>query len=250
MKRFQGVAMAALFCSVAAAQSFEVASIHTRTDGTGGEFTLKPFRFEFSGQRLTIENFRLKDLITYAYAVEDYELIGGPRWAAIDRYDISADAAGDKPLTHDLARPLMRSLLADRFRLKVHTEMHKMPVYELIVAKGGPKMRLSSPDAHSLLTLGSAGNRAVMTVIAGSMAQLTGQFSKRNNVDRPVLDKSGLTGLYDYKLEWGNDTAPTADLDSQSIFSALQQQLGLRLKPASARMRVLVVDSAEKPSAN
>src|SRR5271170_5011226 len=79
MRRILVIATAC--CALAAAQTFEVASIHTRTDGTGDIWTIKPFRFEFSGPRVTIENFRLNDLITYAYDIEDFELFGEPRWA-------------------------------------------------------------------------------------------------------------------------------------------------------------------------
>jgi uncharacterized protein (TIGR03435 family) len=82
------------------------------------------------------------------------------------------------------------------------------------------------------------------------MAQFAGQFSKRNSVDRPVIDKTGLTGAYDYKLEWGDDGAANADVDAPSIFTAVQDQLGLKLEKATAPIEVLVIDRAAKPSEN
>jgi uncharacterized protein (TIGR03435 family) len=82
------------------------------------------------------------------------------------------------------------------------------------------------------------------------MAQLAGQFSRRNGVDRPVIDKTGLTGMYDYKLQWGDDAAATPEADALSIFTAMQEQLGLKLEPAKAPIQVLVVDRADKPSEN
>jgi uncharacterized protein (TIGR03435 family) len=236
--------------SWASAQSFEVASIHARADGTGEIWTLKPFRFEFSGPRLTIENFRLSDLITYAYDIKDYELLGEPHWADIDRYNVSAKAEGDAALTRDLAKPMMQALLADRFQLKIHRETKEMQVYALVVSKNGPKFKESAPDAESLLTLGSRGKGFVMTVTKGSMAQLIGQFSKRNSVDRPVIDKTGLTGAYDYKVEWGDYAAANADPDVVSIFTAIQDQLGLKLEKTTAAIEVLIVDFAAKPSEN
>jgi uncharacterized protein (TIGR03435 family) len=145
MKQILTTLLAAACCALAADQTFEVASIHTRTDGTGDIYTLKPFRFDFSGPRITIENFTLSDLITYAYNIKNYELFGEPRWARIDRYNISAKATDGAALTPDKGRPMMRALLADRFQLKVHTETREMPVYALVVAKGGPKFRESPP---------------------------------------------------------------------------------------------------------
>jgi uncharacterized protein (TIGR03435 family) len=250
MRRLLEISMAAAWCVLAVAQTFEVASIHTRKDGTGDVFTLKPFRFEFSGPRLTIENFRLNDLITYAYDIKDYELIGEPRWADIDRYDIAARAQDGVSLTRDAGRPMMRALLADRFHLKAHTETKEMAVYALVVASGGPKFRPSPPGAEKLLTLQSKGTGSVMIVTGGDMAQLVGQFSKINRVDRPVIDKTGLTGTYDYKLEWGDETSAGADPGALSVFTAFQEQLGLKLQPTKAPVQVLIVDHAEKPSDN
>ena len=250
MRRIAATLISAACCAAAADPSFEVASIHTRTDGTGEVWTIKPFRFDFSGPRIIIENFRLNDLIIYAYEIQDYALSGEPHWAEIERYDVSAKAADGTVLTREMGRPMMRALLADRFRLKVHTEKKEMPVYALVVAKGGPKLKESQPGAQRLLTLRSTGKTATITVTAGDIAQLAGQFSKHNTVDRPVIDKTGLTGTYDYKLEWGDDAAAGADSGIASIFTAFQEQLGLKLEPSKAPIPVLIVDHAEKPSAN
>jgi uncharacterized protein (TIGR03435 family) len=250
MRSIIAILIAATCYASAADQTFELASIRTRTDGTGDPGTIKPYRFDFSGPKILVENFRLTDLITYAYDIKDYELSGEPHWANIDRYNISAIAAGDASLTRDAARPMMQSLLADRFHLKVHTEMKEMPVYALVMAKGGPKLKESPRGAQRLLTLQSKGRTAMMTVTSGDMAQLAGQFSKRNSVDRPVVDKTGLTGTYDYRLEWGDDAVAEGDTRAVSIFTALREQLGLKMEPTKASVRVLVVDHAEKPSEN
>ena len=250
MRRIVEILIATACCALAAVQTFEVASINTRTDGTGDIYTLRPFRFDFSGPRITIENFRLSDLITYAYDIKNYQVFGEPRWADIDRYNISAKAPDGTSLSREAARPMMRALLADRFRLKAHTEMKEMPVYTLVVAKGSPKFRESPPGAQKLLTLQSKGKSATMTVTSGDMAQLAGQFSKRNSVDRAVIDTTGLTGMYDYKLEWGDDTVTGAGPGEVSVFTAFQEQLGLRLQPTKAPVPVLIIDHAEKPSEN
>jgi len=250
VRRIFEIFIATASCALAADQTFEVASIHKRTDGTGDIYTLKPFRFDFSGPRITIENFRLSDLITYAYDIKDYELFGEPRWADIDRYNISAKAPDGTSLNRETARRMMRALLADRFHLRAHTEKKEMPVYVLVVAKGGPKFRKSPPGAQKLFTLQSKGKGTMITVSSGDMAQLAGEFSKGNNVDRPVIDKTGLTGTYDYKLEWGDDTAADADSGTVSVYTAFLEQLGLRLQPTRAPVQVLIVDHAEKPSEN
>jgi uncharacterized protein (TIGR03435 family) len=128
--------------------------------------------------------------------------------------------------------------------------MKEMPVYALVVAKGGPKFKESPPSAQKLLILQSKGRTSLMTVTAGDMAQLVSQFSKINGVDRPVINKTGLTGTYDYKLEWGDDAAVTGDPTVASVFSAFQEQLGLKLEPTKAPVQVLIIDHAEKPSDN
>ena len=229
-------------------QSFEVASIRPHVLPPGVLYGNVGLRV--SGSMLTAENMSLSNLITYAYGIKDYELLGQPSWADAERYDVSAKAEGDLALTRELAMPMMRALLADRCQLKVHREMREMPVYALVVPKNGPKFKESGPDAQSLLTLGSQGKGLVMTVTKGNMAQLANQISKRNGVDRPVIDETGLSGGYDYKLEWGDYGAANADADVVSIFTAIQDQLGLKLEPAKAPIEVLIVDFATKPSEN
>jgi uncharacterized protein (TIGR03435 family) len=250
MRRLLWIVIATTCCALAADQAFEVASILTRTDGTGDIWTIKPFRFDVSGPSVLIENFRLCDLITYAHDIKDYELFGEPRWADIDRYNISAKAPEGVTLNREAARPLMRALLADRFGLKVHIETKEIPVYALVVAKGGSKLKESAPGAEKRLTVQSKGKSALMTVTAGDMAQLAEQFSRRNKVDRPVVNRTDLAGTYDYKLEWGDDTAAAAEPGVVSVFTAFQEQLGLKLEPTKAPVRVLIVDRAEKPSDN
>jgi uncharacterized protein (TIGR03435 family) len=242
------ISAVAVLMSCAWGQSFEVASIRPHVQnivaGRGG------MGLRVSGTMLTAENMSLSNLVTYAYDLKDYQILGLPSWAESDRYDIDAKAEGDAALTRDLARPMMRALLAERFQLKGHGGTKEMPVYALVVAKNGPKFKESAPDAESMLRLASPGKGAVMTVTKGSMAQFANQFSNRNGVDRPVIDKTGLSGGYDYKLEWGDYGAANADADAVSIFTAIQDQLGLKLEPAKAPIEVLVVDFAAKPSEN
>ena len=231
-------------------QSFEVASIRLRTTRIERVAAL------VSGQRFTAEAMSLDNLITYAYDVKRYQVSGVPSWAdsnnlACDRYDVSAKAEADGTLSQAQAKVMLRNLLADRFHLRFHREMKDMPIYALVVAKNGPKLKEAAPDAQIILRLSSGPKGPEMTVTAGTMAQLVNQFSNANGVDRPVLDKTGLTGAYDYKLTWTPELgAPRNDSETVSIFTALQEQLGLRLEPQRAPIEVLVIDSAERPSEN
>jgi len=241
-------AVLVVVASCVSGQSFEVASIRPHVQSPSGAGTGR-VGLSVSGSRLTVENLSLSGLITYAYDLKDYQVLGLPGWAESDRYDVSAKAEGDGELTRDSARPMMQTLLAERFQLKVHRGTKDTPVYELVIAKNGPKFKESKPEAQSTLSLRS-GKGALMTVTKGSMAQLANQFSNRNGVDRPVLDKTGLTGGYDYKLAWSEPSATNADADVVSIFTAIQDQLGLKLEKATAPIEILIIDSAAKPSEN
>jgi bla regulator protein blaR1 len=240
--------ISALFvlASCAGGQSFEVASIRLHTT------PVRSIGINISGPRFTTEAVSLDNLITYAYDLQDYQVAGVPSWAVSstnsDRYDIAAKAEGDGTLSRDQSKKLLQSLLAERFQLKFHYETKEMPVYALVVAKNGPKFKESPPEAQSMLRMG--GNNGIeMNVTKGDMAQLARQFSNRNGVNRLVLDKTGLTGHYDYKLTWTLERG-ALDNDSQTVDIALQEQLGLKLEATKAPIEVLVVDHAEKPSGN
>jgi uncharacterized protein (TIGR03435 family) len=234
-----------VLASALGGQSFEVASIRLHTAEP-----VTRIGFSNSGPRFTAEAVTLTNFITYAYDIKDYQVSGAPDWAATDRYDIVAKAEGDGLLTRDQAKAMLRTLLAERFHLKLHQDMKEMPVYALVVAKTGIKLKESPPDSVSLLRMGG-GKGIELTVTKGSMAQLVGQISNKNGVDRPVLDKTQLTDNYDYKLTWSARLdASGNDPDVVSIFTALQEQLGLRLEPQKAPIGIWVIDHAEKPAQN
>jgi uncharacterized protein (TIGR03435 family) len=227
----------------ATAPAFEVASIKLHV------LPVQTVGVSMSGPSVRASAMSLSNLVAYAYDLKSYQIVGSPSWADSDRYDIAAKADGEGTLTRDQVRQRLQPLLADRFQLKFHHEMKEMSVYALVAGKNGPKLKESAPDATTLLTLRSTGNRtAEMTVSKGDMGQLARQFSNGNGVDRPVLDRTGLSGTYDYKLTWAADPPP--DSDAPSIFTALQEQLGLKLEPTKAPIDTLVIDHAEKPSEN
>jgi uncharacterized protein (TIGR03435 family) len=233
----------ATFGQPGTAPSFEVASIKLH-QGPVTQVSAQP-----SGPRIRITAYGLVGLIMDAYDVKFDEISGGPGWMNTDRFDIEAVAQGEVTPAKAQLKLMLQSLLMDRFKLKVHRETRVMPVYALVVGKGGPKLKESAPDAEPSLT--SIGTRsAQLTVVKGGMDRLAIQLSSSPGVDRPVIDKTGLTGSYDYKLRWTFEVGTsTSDTDSVSIFTALQQ-LGLKLEPRKAPIEILVVDHAERPSAN
>jgi uncharacterized protein (TIGR03435 family) len=224
-----------------AGQSFEVASIKPHAGMAMRIGTL------ISGNRMTFMAMSMENLISYAYELKGYQISGAPDWAKTERWDIAAKAEGDGVLGKDQAKQMTQTLLVERCGLKFHREQRELPVYLLMPAKGGPKLKESPPDAKGMLRM--SGNQTVrITTTKGSMKQLADQLS--GNIDRPVLDQTGLTGGYDYKLEWKPDGAAAEDSSAPSIFAAVQEQLGLKLEPKKAPVEMLVVDQAVKPSEN
>jgi uncharacterized protein (TIGR03435 family) len=202
-------------------------------------------------------NYYLKSLI---YGLKQfYQIVGGPGWIDSEGFDIEAKvvvAGGStpQPLTRELRKQMLRSLLADRFKLAVHNETRELSVYELVVARNGPKFQPANPGEKFNESTNFSGMLTMLTLQTAQISVLTGELSSR--LSCPVLDKTGLTGKYDIKLEWARDTGPsvgnaTADNASgPSIFTAVQEQLGLKLQPAKAPVDVIVIDHVEHPSEN
>jgi uncharacterized protein (TIGR03435 family) len=237
-----------VFASYLWGQSFEVASIRLHAT------PVQRIGASVSGQRFAAEAMSLDNLITYAYEVKRYQLLGVPSWADSNdpnclRYDVIAKAEGDQALSRNQARTMLQNLLADRFGLRFHREVKEMPVYALVVAKNGPKIKDTASAAPGSLIMAGR-NDIELTSNAGSIAQLVNQLANANGVDRPVLDRTDLRGNYDYKLTWTPTINTGNDSEAISIFTALQEQLGLRLDPQRAPIEVLIIDQAEKPSNN
>lgn len=150
-------------------------------------------------------------------------------------------AKPESPASEDQLKLMLQTLLADRFRLVLHRETKQLPVYELIVAKGGPKLKESAEDASTFLHTDAKSITAAKVAMPMFVKLLSQQMG------RSVLDKTGLSENYDFKLEW---TPDEANGDGPSIFTAIQEQLGLKLEPSKGPVEVLVIDHAEKPSEN
>jgi uncharacterized protein (TIGR03435 family) len=246
MKPILGLLVAV--AGLAAAQgvaSFEVASIKLHPE---------PIAFssdsQVHGSRVTATAITLIDLITNAYGVRYDQISGGPSWVKSERYDVAAKAEGEGTITKDQLRQMLQTLLADRFQLKVHREARETPVYELVVGKNGPKLKEVAADATGgYVSRGSNTGQMRMEASKGTMEQLARQLSV--TAGRPVIDKTGLTGYYKYTPDWlSANQPPDPDPDVPSIFTAVQEQLGLKLESTKAPVEMLIVDHSEKPSEN
>jgi uncharacterized protein (TIGR03435 family) len=198
-----------------------------------------------TGNRVTAMASRLMDMIYTAYRVRPDQVVGLPGWAASEHYDLEATAG--HAITVEQMRAMLRTLLAQRFQLQVHRETREIPMYSLALGKNGPKFKESEVDETPKSSIMGDGVGMHMVVAKGTMAQLASRLSS-NGAGRPVMDKTGLTGIYSFKLDWVNDTATAGELPSLAV--ALQEQLGLKLEAAKGPVEFIVVDHVERPSAN
>ena len=206
------------------------------------------------GSRFKATTITIAALISYAYDTKIEQISGGPGWIQDDRYDIDGVSGGAASLSPAQAKLMVQSLLKDRFHARFHKETRISPIYALVVAKGGPKLKESVSDTANL-TIGTGGGpfRGVLHLIVkkGTMTQLANQFSNRNGVDRFVVDQTGLKKEYDYQLDWNPSSGgQTADTDIPGIFAALDQQLGLKLESQTGLVEALFVDELQRPSEN
>jgi bla regulator protein blaR1 len=245
--------------------TFEVASVRPSPADARGFINFLP------GGGVRVVGIPLKTLITLAYNVRDFQVSGGPGWIGSDRFDINARGEASKTtetapanLTKitdeqrktmaEQAKERLRNLLQERFKLALHRETKEQQVYALVVAKGGPKIH-KSKEAVGRMGMGRgllSGQGVDLGFLATSLSSPLG---------RTVIDKTGIKGKYDLQLKWTPDPGqsadgpfgplpPPPDPNGPSIFTALQEQLGLRLESQKAPVETLVIDRVERPSEN
>ncbi len=218
------------------AAAFEVASIRLH-EGRAPYVGFKP-----SGSRFEVSAVSVTGMLMFAYDARRYQVTGGPGWADSDGWDIIAKAPGEGEPSPARFKQMMQQLLAGRFHVAFHRETKERAVYALAVAgKSRPKLSESTADAKFMVRIG--GNQ--MTATGAGMDQLANQLTSFRGMDVPVINKTGLTGTYDYKLTWSEQDATEGDWDA-----LLQDQLGLKLVRDKAPIEMLVIDRAEKPSEN
>lgn len=238
----------------AASPAYEVVSIKpSKSECVGMSYNSPPGRLE-------VRCVTLGSLVYSAYMFNPYGIgprgdpQGLPGWAKSARFDVDAkmdDVTAETMTTLNqeergkLRQRMLRALLADRFKLQVHTETKERPVYELVVAHGGAKLK---PWPAGVEARGSMRAESLIRMEGWPVEQLA--FSLSDSLDRPVVDKTGLTGKYDIALKWTPDDQQGRPDAGPTIFAAIQEQLGLKLVPARGPVDTLVVDHAEQPAEN
>jgi uncharacterized protein (TIGR03435 family) len=254
---------------VSAVNGFEVASVKRSGPNSGlTKIMVEP------GDRLTASSVPVSLLIQFAYELQDSQLVGARGWVASELFDVQAKAPTGTASGADPVRAMLRSLLADRFKLIIRHETRQLPAYALVVAKPNrplaPKIHLSTADCQEL---GSAAatrssnpsnsrTSCRVRVVAGQMISVGLSISEAliafsMVVRRQVVDRTGLTGKYDFELTWTPDEPtrsradvqlPPVDPNGPSFFTAVEEQLGLKLEATRAPIEVLVIDSVEPPT--
>ena len=257
------VAVAAVVVSAAGAQApaprpkfdaFDVATIKpVESDQKTGRY----FKME-GNNRFVGKDYTLKLLIAMAYSLNPKTISGGPDWVDSQHYDIAAVTPGDVRPTREEQMAMLRSLLTERFKLGFHRETKEYSIYALDVAKGGPKLKASTapPDTPPAVISTVYPGRVHLPARNVTMGDFTAMM-QRALLDRPVVDRTGLTGRYDFDLEWAPDEtqfggeipAAPSDAPVAPLFVAMQEQLGLKLEATRGPVEALVVDKAEKPTA-
>jgi len=254
--------------------AFDVASVKVNNAGGPSSVRAAP------NGTLIVTNNTLRNIVRNAYGITNAQIVGGPEWFDADHFDINAKAATAFNQPQGMA--MLRALLADRFKLAAHMETRELPIYALMLARPdarlGPQMKRSDVDCQALIAAVQAGGRmpaagpngalpcglrvlpGTITGSAVAMEQLARNLV--GGVGRIVVDKTGLAGFYDLDVTFSMDSgltptppppgqqAPPVDPAAPSLFTALQEQLGLKLDPQRGPVEVLVIDRAERPSAD
>ena len=240
--------------------AFEAASVRrTATQAAGGDWVFRP------GGQFTASNEIVLEVIRAAYDIDTFRIVGGPDWIRSERYEIQARAGGD--VTQDQTRLMLQRLLQERFRLRVSREPREIPIYALVFMRGdrrtGPRLQPASADGcvdrgpqpinvprGALPSCGRlvwnpgrmSGRRVPLDLLAERLSTILG---------RVVVNQTGLTEMFDVDLEWTPDSGPSfGSPEAPSLFTALGEQLGLRLASSTGEVNVLVVDSIERPTEN
>jgi uncharacterized protein (TIGR03435 family) len=208
-------------------------------------------RFDAKGRTIVIENNTVESILRFAYGLQRSQIAGAPDWIRTERFDANGTANIEGQPDREQFQSMIQKLLAQRFRLKVHHDRREIPVFALTVAKGGPKMAMSKRDPDGLPddSGGRDKGRQTRKYTNVSMADLA--MMLQFHLDRPVVDRTGIKGRYDFRMQWTVDDAPATEPDAPpGLFTAIQEQIGLKLEPVKAAADVLVVDRVERPGAN
>jgi uncharacterized protein (TIGR03435 family) len=232
------------------AAKFAVATIKPSTPD---EFTRVVL---IQGNRLTATAGTVIDLMKYAYGVHPSQVVGGPEWMRTQRFDIVADPETEKRPSSDEFKAMVQGLLAERFHLTWHAEQKELPVFVLVKGKSGPKLTETKDKPEGLPWV--SWGPGMLTAHNAATIDLT-KFLQRYVTDKPVLDKTGVAGRYDMELRWAPDEGAAmrnvegggqTAAELPSLYTAIQEQLGLRLEAKKQQVPVMAIDKAEMPGEN
>lgn len=225
--------------------SFAVATIKPHDPNSGHQ------GFDAKGDRVTARDQSVASMMMFAYGIHPSQIVGAPDWVSNQRWDVegTSDTPGEPNLRQQ--QEMLERLLADRFGLHFSREKRELTVYAIQPAKGGPKLKpAANPDAEADQDGSGHGTEFNLRFTSVSMTEFAMgmQFFVH---DRPVVDQTGLTGRYDLTLRYTYDEARSTDPNAPpGLFTAIQEQLGLKLMPTKAPVDVFVIDHVEPPSAN
>jgi uncharacterized protein (TIGR03435 family) len=234
--------------------TFDAASVkRSNTGRTDGGVGLRP------PNRYAASNVLLRTILVHAYRLKRFQVLGGPDWIDTERFDIDARAPEGTSSQEDLFQ-MVRSLLADRFQLATHREVRELPIYALVEARTDQRMgpQLKSSDVDCAAPPNPCGMSSTSFTNGGGTLSATGKTlddlatTLGGMTDRAVVNRTRLSGKYQMDLNWGTDglgsTQSVSDLPP--LFTAIQEQLGLRLEPSRGPVEVLVIDHIERPTEN
>jgi uncharacterized protein (TIGR03435 family) len=240
-----------------ALEAFEVATIKPAVDSPGRYIRMQ------SVNRFYAKGFTLNALVAAGYSLTPRAISGGPAWTDSDRYDILASTPGDVQPNLDEQMAMLRKLLTDRFQLTFHREPKELPIYAITVAKGGPKLKESTalpgtlPELINVVYPEEKGGVHILLPARNATVVQFAAMMQRTVLDRAVVDQTGLSGTYDFDLEWtpdesqfGGNLPRSVESTKPSLFTAMQEQLGLRLEATKGPVQALVIDRVERPSEN
>jgi uncharacterized protein (TIGR03435 family) len=224
---------------------FDVSTIRPSSPDARQSFSTLP------GGQIEISGASLAAMVVELFDVQPFQIAGGPSWMQTERWDIRARAEGvTGRLTLEQLRPMARALLEERFQLKSHWESKEAPIFALVVARGGAKLKASPPESQGPYV---RAGRNTLDFGRADMALLIGQLGRR--AGRKVVDQTGLRGQFDFRLEWTPldvaqpDAAPNL-ASGPDIFTAIREQLGLSLEPGRGPVETLVIDAVQRPTEN
>jgi uncharacterized protein (TIGR03435 family) len=211
------------------------------------------------GTRLVTRATSLVDVMMFAYGVHPLQIAEAPDWMTTTKFDLVVQPnMPGRPSTVQM-RSIVQQLLADRFKLAFHHAQRELPVYRIVAAKGGSKLTSTTKEEQGTNTAGIGIIPGAMTVRNATLSELASLMQRYVRLDRPIVDHTGIAGTYDFKLNWtpdfsqfdGNLSGPARNDDNApSLYTAIQEQLGLKLEAAKEPADVLVIDHVERPSEN